>query len=171
MEGSRIATTLESLIKAFKSDPAKGPTTYAAATAKVLGGLKCRVTGPAGEQLETDMPTSMGGEGSSPNPGWFFRAALAACCTTMVASRAAQQGIEVTELEVKVTGEGNHRGMLGIDDNISAGHSRLRTDVRIAARNASAQELRELVTWADEHSPVGRTVRDAPKNTLTIEIV
>ena len=171
MEVSRIATTLESLIKAFRSDNTKGQSTYAAATARVLGGLKCRVTGPAGEQLETDMPKPMGGEGSSPNPGWFFRAAMAACCATMVASRAAQLGIEVTELEVKVTGEGNHRGMLGLDDNISAGHSSLRTDVRIAARNANPQELRELVTWANEHSPVGRTVRDAPNNTLTIEIV
>jgi len=166
MEASRIATALQSLITAFKSDPVKGPATYAPVTAKILGGLKCRVIGPAHEQLETDMPTSMGGEGSSPNPGWFFRATLAACCATMIASRAAQLGIEVAELEVNVSGEGNHRGMLGLDDSISAGHSNLRTDVRIAAR----KELRELVTWANEHSPVGRTVRDAPKNTLTIEI-
>ena len=71
MEGSRIATTLESLSKAFESDPAKGPATYAAATATILTGLKCKVRGPAGEQLETDMPTSMGGENSWPNPGWF----------------------------------------------------------------------------------------------------
>ena len=40
MEGSRIATTLESLSKAFESDPAKGPARYAAATAKVLNGLE-----------------------------------------------------------------------------------------------------------------------------------
>jgi uncharacterized OsmC-like protein len=131
MEGSRIATTLDSLSKAIESDPAKGPATYAAATAKVLNGLKCRVTGPAGEQLETDMPASMGGEGSSPNPGWFFRASLAACCSTMIASRAARLGVDLTELEVKVVGEGNHRGMLGLDKDISAGHSALRTEVRI----------------------------------------
>ena len=71
MEGSRIATTLNSLSKAIESDPAKGPATYAAATAKVLNGLKCRVTGPAGEQFETDMPASMGGESSSPIPAGF----------------------------------------------------------------------------------------------------
>src|SRR5437867_2560345 len=99
MESPRIAATLDSLSRAFESDPAKGPATYAAATAKVLNGLKCRVTGPAGEQLETDMPTSMGGEGS-----WFFRASLAACCATMITSRAAQLGIELSELEVKVVG-------------------------------------------------------------------
>jgi len=171
MEGSRIATTLESLSKAVESDPTKGPATYAAATATILTGLKCTVRGPAGEQLETDMPTSMGGENSWPNPGWFFRASIAACCATMIASRAARLGIELAELEVKVVGDGNHRGILGLDKNISAGHSALRTDVRISARNASPEKLRELVTWAEEHSPVGRTVRDAPKNTLTIGIV
>jgi uncharacterized OsmC-like protein len=89
----------------------------------------------------------------------------------MIATRAARLGIDLSELEVKVAGEGNHRGMLGLDESILAGHSALRTDVRISARNSSPEKLCELVTWAEEHSPVGRTVRDAPKNTLTIEIV
>jgi hypothetical protein len=89
----------------------------------------------------------------------------------MIASRAAQLGIELTELEVVVGGEGNHRGMLGLDNNISAGHSAINTRVRVSARNAGPEKLRELVTWAEEHSPVGRTVRDAPKSTLTIETV
>jgi organic hydroperoxide reductase OsmC/OhrA len=105
MQSSHIAKTLKSLGEAFESDPSKGPATYATATARVVDGLKCRVTGPAGEQLETDMPKSMGGGGSSSNPGWFFRASMAACCATMVASRAAQLGIELTELEVVVGGE------------------------------------------------------------------
>jgi uncharacterized OsmC-like protein len=171
MQTSHIAETLKSLSEAFASDPSKGPATYAAATARVVGGLKCRVTGPAGEQLETDMPKSMGDAGSSPNPGWFFRASMAACCATMVASRAAQLGIELKDLEVMVAGEGNHRGILGLDNNISAGHLAINTRVRVAARNAGPEKLRELVAWAEEHSPVGRTVRDAPKNTLTIEVV
>ena len=171
MQSSHIAKALKSLSEAFASDASKGPATYAAATARVVDALKCRVTGPAGERLETDMPKSMGGAGSSPNPGWFFRASMAACCATMVASRAAQLGIELTELEVVVGGEGNHRGMLGLDSNISAGHLAINTRVRVAARNARPEKLRELVAWAEEHSPVGQTVRDAPKNTLTIEIV
>jgi uncharacterized OsmC-like protein len=89
----------------------------------------------------------------------------------MVASRAAQLGIELNDLEVMVAGEGNHRGILGLDNNISAGHLAINTRVRVAARNADPERLRELVAWAEEHSPVGRTVRDAPKNTLTIEVV
>jgi uncharacterized OsmC-like protein len=171
MQNAHIAKTLKNLGDEFESDPSKGPLSYPAATARVVDGLKCRVTGPAGQQLETDMPKFMGGDGSSPNPGWFFRASMAACCSTMIASRAAQLGIELTELEVVVGGEGNYRGMLGLDNNISAGHSAINTRVRISARNASPEKLRELVTWAEEHAPVGRTVRDAPKNTLTVDIV
>ena len=171
MNQKRIADTLTSLENVFAADPSKGPATYSAATAIVTEGLRCRVGGDAGEELETDMPVSMGGSGSRPNPGWYFRATMAACCATMIASRAARKGIELTHLEVKVTGKGNHRGMLGMDDKISAGHTALFTNVRIGARGASVEELRALVQWADDHSPVGCTVRGTPENSLSIEIV
>ena len=168
MENSAIATALNSLSQAFETNPEKARARYASATATLVNGLKCRVTGPSGEGIETDMPGSMGGGGSSPNPGWFFRASLAACCTTMIAAQAARLGIALTELQVAVSGEGDHRGMLGIGGNVSAGHSAIRTDVRIAAENASPDQLEQLVRWADEHSPVGCTVRNTPSNTLTI---
>jgi len=169
METSAIAAALSGLTKAFEANPEKARAKYAPATATLLHGLKCRVTGPSGEQIETDMPGSMGGGGTSPNPGWFFRASLAACCSTMIAAQAARLGIILTDLEVMVTGEGDHRGMLGAD-NVSAGHSAIRTEVRIAAQNASPEQLEDLVRWADEHSPVGCTVRDAPRNTLTVAV-
>jgi hypothetical protein len=105
MESDRIAKALEGLSETLQSDPLKGPATYATATARLVDGLRCRVTGPSGELLETDMPKSMGGEGSSANPGWFFRASMAACCSTMIASRAARLGIELTGLEVVVGGK------------------------------------------------------------------
>jgi uncharacterized OsmC-like protein len=170
MAASDVATALDCLSRALTANPEKARAKYASATATFLNGLKCRVTGPNGEQVETDMPASMGGSGSAPNPGWFFRASLAACCSTVIAAQAARLGIVLTDLQVTVTGEGDHRGMLGLDGNVSAGHSALRTAVRIAAQNATPEQLRELVRWAEEHSPVGCTVREAPTNTLTVEI-
>jgi len=74
------------------------------------------------------------------------------------------------DLEVTVTGEGDHRGMLGVGSNIPAGHSTLRTEVRIAAQNADREQLEQLVRWADEHSPVGCTVRNSPNSTLTVSV-
>ena len=60
--------------------------------------------GPSGEQIETDMPPVMGGAGTGPNPGWFFRASLAACCSTVIAAQAARLGINLTKLKVTVEG-------------------------------------------------------------------
>jgi uncharacterized OsmC-like protein len=167
---SPIASAWNSLGETLRAHPEKARAKYAPATATLESGLKCRVTGPSGEQIETDMPPALGGAGARPNPGWFFRASLAACCATVIAAQAARLGIDLTNLEVTVEGEGDNRGMLGADDAISAGHSTMRTNVRISARNATAQQLEELVQWAAAHSPVGCTVRDAPTNILSVMV-
>jgi uncharacterized OsmC-like protein len=168
---SAIASAWNSLSEALRAHPDKARAKYAPATATLESGLKCRVTGPSGEQIETDMPPALGGAGSGPNPGWFFRASVAACCSTVIAAQAARLGINLTKLEVTVEGEGDHRGMLGVEDAISAGHSAIRTDVRISAQDATSEQLEELVQWAAAHSPVGCTVRDAPSNSLSVVVV
>ena len=61
--------------------------------------------------------------------------------------------------------------MLGLDDTISAGHSAIRTNVRISAQNATFKQLEELVQWATAHSPIGCTVRNAPTGTLSVEVI
>jgi hypothetical protein len=43
--------------------------------------------------------------------------------------------------------------------------------VQISAENATPEQLKEVVNWALEHSPVGRTVRDAPMNVVNIVVV
>jgi uncharacterized OsmC-like protein len=168
---SPIASAWNSLSEALRAHPEKARAKYAPATATLESGLKCRVTGPSGERIETDMPPALGGAGSGPNPGWFFRASVAACCSTVIAAQAARLGINLTTLEVTVEGEGDNRGMLGLDDAISAGHSAIRTNVRISAQDATFEQLEELVQWAAAHSPVGCTVRDAPSNSLSVVVV
>jgi uncharacterized OsmC-like protein len=168
---SPIASAWTSLGETLRAHPEKARAKYAPATATLESGLKCRVTGPSGEWIETDMPPALGGAGAGPNPGWFFRASLAACCATVIAAQAARLGINLTKLEVTVEGEGDHRGMLGVEDAISAGHSAIRTNVRISAQDATSEQLEELVQWAAAHSPVGCTVRDAPSNSLSVVVV
>ena len=119
----------------------------------------------------TDMGKAMGGDASAPNPGWYFRASVAACCSTAIAMNAARRGINLTALEVTVEAEGDNRGILGMDENVSAGHAALRTNVKIAADNATPEQLQDLVRFSESHSPVGCTVRDAPPNTLRIDVI
>jgi uncharacterized OsmC-like protein len=171
MASFQIRTALEKLSQTIASQPEKAKAKHSSATAILKTGVKCRVIGPAGEQIETDMPTAMGGAASGPNPGWFFRASLASCCATVIAMRAARLGVNLTMLEVAVESDGDHRGILGLDDRISAGMSSLRTSVQISADNANPEQLAELVRWAEKHSPVGSTVREPPTNTLDIRIM
>jgi uncharacterized OsmC-like protein len=171
MADSQILAALEKLSQAIASQPEKAQAKHSPATAIRKTGVKCQVTGPAGEQIETDMPAAMGGTALGPNPGWFFRASLASCCATVIAMHAARLGVNLTTLKVTVESDGDHRGILGLDDRISAGMSSLRTSVQIGADNANPEQLAELVRWAEEHSPVGCTVREAPTNTLDIRIV
>ena len=166
-----IATALETVSAAIKQNPEKAHAKYATATATLTDGLKCRVTGPSGETIVTDMAKAMGGEASAPNPGWYFRASIAACCSTAIAMNAARRGINLTALEVTVEADGDNRGILGMDEKVSAGHAALRTKVKIASDNASRDQLEELVRFSESHSPVGCTVRDAPPNTLRIDLV
>src|SRR5688572_30884264 len=155
-----VREAIEKLGAAISADPAKARGKNASATARLVEGLECEVTGPHGQRLATDMPPAMGGKASAPNPGWLLRSALASCTATVIAMHAAKLGVTLEVLEVTVESESDNRGLLGLDDAVSAGLAAVRTRVRIAG-NVEADTLREIVAWADAHSPVGCTLRDA----------
>src|SRR5204863_2800697 len=123
-----------------------------AATAVREDGLRFRVEGPWGS-LTSDMAESVGGGGSAPTPGWLMRAALAACDATLVAMEAARDGIELTDLAVSVESESDFRGVLGVDPSVQPGPLSMRVEIRVAATNASDDELRAIVERAESRSP------------------
>jgi uncharacterized OsmC-like protein len=100
-----------------------------------------------------------------------MRGAIASCTATVIAMRAARLGIALKLLEVTVESESDHRGILGLDDRVSAGFSAMRVKVRIGADGVEPARLRGLVEWGDAHSPVACTVRRAPATSLDVEIV
>jgi uncharacterized OsmC-like protein len=157
VSSTRIREAIEKAAKVIADHPEKARVKNAPATATVEDGLRCRVTGLAGELLHTDMPPGMGGGGTAPNPGWLMRAALASCNATGIATRAARAGIHLTKLEVSVSSETDSRGVLGLDENVSAAMKPLQMHVKISAPGTPAEDLRELVNWVCSHSPVGTT--------------
>ena len=130
------------------------------ATAVLNEGLCCRVTAPDGTEIGTDMPVAIGGAGSAPSPGWFFRAGVAACNGTVIAMRAARMGITLNKLEVTVGSESDRRGLLGLDD-VVPGPLRMCIRVDVTAEGADPEHLREIVHWAVDHSPMTDAIRRA----------
>jgi uncharacterized OsmC-like protein len=171
MSIASINTALGSISDVIATNPDKARAKAAPATARLVDGLRCEVTGPKGETMHTDMPPAMGGNASAPNPGWFMRGAVASCTATVIAQRAARLGIALKLLEVSVESDSDHRGILGLDDRVSAGFSAMRVKVRIGADGVDPSQLRGLAEWGDAHSPVACTVRKSPVTSLDVEIV
>ena len=166
-----IREAIDGLSAAISADPMKARPKNVPATARLTEGLRCELSGPYNERLVTDMAPAMGGTATGPNPGWLLRGALASCTATVIAMRAAKLGVALSSLEVTVETDSDLRGILGLDENVSAGHGPVRMKVKIGAPTASPDVLREIVTWADRHSPVTCTMRQAPECSLDIKIV
>jgi uncharacterized OsmC-like protein len=129
------------------------------------------VTGPNGETLQTDMPPGVGGGASAPGPAWLLRAALASCTSTVIAMHAARLGIILNKLEMTVESDNDLRGLLGTDEQVSARLFGFRSRVSIGADNAKPEQLKDLVRWGDQHSPVACTMRQVLAQEIEITIV
>ena len=164
-----INEAIEALTVRLEADPQAGAGPDTAVTARMEDGLRCRVSGKHGE-LVTDMSKALGGGQSAPSPGYLMRAALAACDATVIASEAAQAGIELTHLSVTVDSDSDARGMLGLGDGVPPGPLRMRIRVELAADGASEEELRELVRRSEQRSPVNDAVARAIPTTMEVVV-
>jgi uncharacterized OsmC-like protein len=174
MSQQEIREKLDAAIEYVTAHPAEAHYTDSPATARLSAaqGLQVKVDGPDGATITTDMPTSVGGGNSNASPGWYLRAAEASCVATLIAMRAAHEGIAYESLEVTVDSESDDRGILGIDDDVPAGPLRARVRVRvqeIVVDDEDDNVWDAIVEWAVEHCPVTDAVRRAVP--LTYEIV
>jgi uncharacterized OsmC-like protein len=156
-----IREAMENARAYLTEHPADAAYTDSIATARVVDGLHVRVDGPGGEVLETDMPAAVGGSGSRPSPGWYLRAAVAACAVSLATMRAAQLGATGFGCEVQVDSESDDRGILGLDDTVPGGPLSMRISFRMAADGAGLDRLEEIAVWAVDHCPVSDAMRRA----------
>jgi len=156
-----IRAAIEGASAYLTEHPDEARYTDSLATARVVDGLHVRVDGPNGESLETDMPGAVGGAGSAPSPGWFLRAAIAACVTSLATMRAAQLGVTGFTCEVEVDSESDDRGILGLDSSVPGGPLSMRIGFRMFAGDVRLDRLEEVAVWAVEHCPVSDAVRRA----------
>jgi uncharacterized OsmC-like protein len=171
MSTPEVREAIEKITNALAEQPQKARSKNPAATATLESGLRFQITGPNGEAALTDMPPALGGNASAPAPGWLFRASVASCNATVIAMRAAQLGLTLKTLEVTMMSQSDVRGLLGTDDKVSAGLAGMRMHVKIGAAGASAEQLRQIVSWAEAHSPIGCTVRDGQSTAVEVEVI
>lgn len=165
-----MRTAIEGASAYLTEHPEEARYTDSLATARIESGLRVRVTGPDTEELVTDMPGAVGGGGSAPSPGWFLRAALAACVASLATMRAAQLGIDGFDCEVEVDSESDDRGILGLDVDVPAGPLSTRIALRLTAAGADPDRLHEVAEWAVAHCPVSDAVGRAVPLKVEVEV-
>ena len=170
MSSKNVRKSIEGAIQYLGEHPDEARYTDTAATASIEDTLRCHAIAPDGTEVRSDMPSSVGGGGAAPSPGWLMRAALANCDATLIAMRAAQVGVQLTELEVIVDSVSDDRGLLGMDDSVVAGPLSVRTRIRIAAEGADQDRLHEIVEWAEKHSPVADAIRRAVPMSTEVDL-
>jgi uncharacterized OsmC-like protein len=153
-----IARAVQAATAHLRAHPEDGRVADRAATVVLEQGLRCRATDPLGRAVVTDMPADLGGADTGPTPGTLLRMALGACAATTLAMRAASEGIPLERVEVVVSSESDHRGLLGLDQ-VDAGPLELRLRYRLEAPGVPAERLAALVDWAERHSPVSTAAR------------
>ena len=167
----RIQESLQGAIEYYAQNPDKALSKDKEAVSVIEEGLRVRATGPDGQTLVCDMPKGLGGGATAPSPGWTMRAALANCEAVMIALRAAQLGVELSALEVRVDSLSDDRGMLGMDDTKPAGPLNITVSIRIGADGASEQQLNEIAEWARKHSPVGDPLERVLPTEYVVQVV
>ena len=160
---ARVAAHLEA-----HPDDAYGWGTNATAT---IEGLRATAAYTDGTVVVSDMPEGIGGAGSAPSPGWLLRAALATCDATVIAMRAASEGVVLDTLEVTVAFDFDDRGLVGTDDAVPAGPLSSKVTVRIGADGVDEEKLNGIVEWAERHSPVGDALARAVSGTIVVNVV
>lgn len=158
-----------SLRSYFDTNPDKTLSEDSVATAKLQDDFRCEVSGPYGS-VQSDMPKGLGGLEVAPSPGWFMRAAVASCCATAIALRAAELDLALSHLEVRAESTSDGRGMLGMGE-VPAGPLQVTLSITVSAPHATTDEVTELINYASLHAPVGDALESSTRIETVVEII
>lgn len=115
--------------------------------------------------LEADHPAVLVGADNAPLPVEYLLYGLASCITSGIANIAAARGVTLTEVEAKVEGDIDLRGILGLSGDVRNGYEKIRATFTIKG-DAPEEKLRQIV----EQSKARSAVFDVLTNGVPVDI-
>ena len=115
-----------------------------------------------GISIPVGVHAAVGGLHDAPTPGDLLCAALAACQDSAVRMVANLLGVELTELEVRVTAAADVRGAMAMDPAVPVGFQSITCDVRLKAKEGTPPELLEKLSVAAERCCVVQQTLKVP---------
>ena len=117
-------------------------------------------SGAGGEQMhvkefvyDADHPKVLVGRDQAPTPVEFLLHALAACLTAGIGNIAAARGVSLSEVESRIEGDIDLRGILGLSDQVRNGYQGIRVNFTIKG-DAPSHVLEKIVEQSRSRSAV-----------------
>jgi uncharacterized OsmC-like protein len=156
---------LRSIQKPFKekyrSDPGTAQITLKAQGSQTETPMACSVD--IGRALyQAQAHSGIGGAGTSACSGDLLLGALAACAQLTCQMVATAMGIPTNHIEVKVEGDLDLRGTLGISKEVPVGFETIRVSFEIDAPDATAEQLDKLREKTEQYCVVMQTLAHPP---------
>jgi uncharacterized OsmC-like protein len=146
----------------YRSEPGSSRITLKATGSQTGAPVACSVDiGRAIYQAEAH--TGVGGAGTAACSGDLLLGALAACAQITCQMVAAAMGIPVEHIDVKVEGDLDLSGTLGISKEVPVGFEKIRLQFDVRASQATPDQLRALREKSEQYCVVMQTLLHPPK--------
>jgi uncharacterized OsmC-like protein len=145
----------------YRSDPGTAQITLKAQGSQTETPMACSVD--IGRALyQAQAHSGIGGPGTSACSGDLLLGALAACAQITCQMVATAMGIPTNHIEVKVEGNLDLRGTLGISKEVPVGFETIRVAFEIDAPDATAEQLDKLREKTEQYCVVMQTLAHPP---------
>src|SRR5436853_7889561 len=150
----------------YRSDPGTARITLKAQGSQTETPIACSVD--IGRALyQAQAHSGVGGAGTAACSGDLLLGALAACAQITCQMVATAMGVPTTRIEVKVEGDLDLRGTLGLSKDVPVGFETIRVQFDIEAPEATAEQLRALREKTEQYCVVMQTLTHPP--TIQVE--
>ena len=146
---------VDGLVRAYRDDPATGPTPFSARV-DWLSGYRTRAVGGDHAPVAGDEPIELGGTGTAPAPEELLLAAVGQCLTVGIVGAAAARGLQIDALSVTADGAVDLAAAYGVGDG-HPGFQSVALSVHLEA-DADRDELERLIQSALSRAPIPTTV-------------
>jgi uncharacterized OsmC-like protein len=145
----------------YRNDPSSALITLRAEGSQTATPMSCSVDiGRAIYQSEAH--TGVGGAGTAACSGDLLLGALAACAQLTCQMVATAMGIPTERIEVKIEGDLDLRGTLGVSKDVPVGFQNIRVRFEIDAPQATAEQLHALREKTEQYCVVMQTLTHPP---------
>ena len=166
MDSENLKALQAPLKEQYRSAPGSALITLHAESNGV-DGVACKLATSKG-LIEAGLHPATGGSGTQACSGDMLLEALAACAGVTLQAVATAFGVTLTKSTVRVSGDLDFRGTLGVAKDVPVGFRDLRLTFDIAA-DAPRETLAKIVTTTERYCVVLQTIQQRPN--IAVEAV